>query len=131
MRLLLDTHVLLWALAGDRRLGTRAKAAIRDPANDVFVSVASLWEIVIKVAAGRLELNGPADQVLLDAMSEGDLEPLDIRSAHVFGVGTLPPHHGDPFDRLLVAQARVEDMTLVTADAMMARYDVPRLPATR
>lgn len=124
MRLLLDTHVLLWALAG-RRLSREAKAAIEDPSNAVLVSAATLWELTIKASLGRLTMPDDLAAVLADE----DIEVLAITGAHAFAVGKLPALHRDPFDRLLVAQARAEHLVLVTRDEQLARYDVDVLAA--
>lgn len=126
MRLLLDTHTLLWWLADDPRLADPARSEIADPANDVLVSAASAWEIAIKAALGKLSL--PDD--LEEQLAGNSFSPLPILVRHALAVRDLPDHHRDPFDRLLVAQARIEDLTIVTADACIPRYDVSVLPAT-
>jgi PIN domain nuclease of toxin-antitoxin system len=123
--LLLDTHVLLWWSAGDPGLGRRAEAAIADPANVVFISAATAWEIAVKRAAGRLE--APDARVLIEA---GGFQGLPIDADHAVASAELPPHHRDPFDRLLVAQAQLEQLSLVTADPQLARYDVELLDAS-
>jgi PIN domain nuclease of toxin-antitoxin system len=124
VRLLLDTHVLLWALAG-KRLSREAKAAIQDPGNAVFVSAATLWELSIKASLGRIAMPDDLAAVLADQ----DIEVLPITGAHALAVGDLPPLHRDPFDRMLVAQARTEKLVLVTRDADLARYDVEVMSA--
>lgn len=124
MRLLLDTHVLLWALAGER-VSREAKAAIQDPSNAVLVSAASLWELTIKTSLGRLAMPDDLAAVLADQ----DIEVLAITGAHALAVGELPALHRDPFDRLLVAQARAEHLVLVTRDEQVAQYDVEVLAA--
>lgn len=122
MRLLVDTHVLLWGIEGDRRLSPAARQLIEAPENDSFVSVASLWEIAIKVRIGKLS----APEHLPDLIaSNPDFGLLDITAGHVWRVRALPLHHTDPFDRLLVAQAVAEDMTLLSHDQRLALYDVP------
>ncbi len=118
MRLLLDTHVFLWWLADDRRLGAGEREAIRGPENDVFLSAASVWEIVIKQALGRLRTPEPAS---VAALSLG-LQPLPITFEHAEATATLPPLHNDPFDRVLMAQARVESLTLVSHDPAIRAY---------
>ena len=124
MRLLLDTHVLLWALTDDPRLGTEARDAISDGQNAVFVSAVSAWEITIKGALGKLRVPDDLPAQLQDARFEG----LDVTIEHALAVGNLPEHHRDPFDRLLIAQARVSTLTLVTHDPQVQRYDVALLP---
>lgn len=121
MRLLLDTHVALWALVDDRRLGVKARTLIEDGENRVFISVASLWEIAIKHALGRGGIPFPADQALRHFTAAG-YELLDMRPSHAVVVETLPPIHADPFDRMLVAQALTEPMRLLTHDRILAGY---------
>jgi len=117
VKLLLDTHVILWWQRDDRRLNKAARRAIAD-ADVVWVSAASAWELMIKVTRGRLRLAEPFP-VLLAADNFTEL-PLTV--AHAEALAGLPPHHGDPFDRVLVAQARVEGATLVTHDRALAPY---------
>lgn len=125
MRLLLDTHALLWWLADDPRLADRAREAIADPASSVFVSAAVAWEIAIEQALGRLE--PPED--LSVRLARERFEELAITIVHALRAGELPPHHSDPFDRVLVAQAELEGLTLVTRDPRIAQYGVAVLPA--
>ncbi|MGH3611777.1 MAG: type II toxin-antitoxin system VapC family toxin [Pseudonocardia sp.] len=127
MRLLLDTHALLWWLFGLPRLGPAARAAIVDPVAEVFVSGVSAAEIAIKQAKGRLD--APDD--LPAQLAANGFTELRLSVLHGLAVAELPSHHGDPFDRMLVAQARVEGLTLVTADRAMDAYDVAILPADR
>jgi PIN domain nuclease of toxin-antitoxin system len=127
VRLLLDTHALLWALDTPARLRPATREAIESPANSVLVSAASAWEIAIKQALGRLDFPLARFDALL---VEAGLTPLPISSAHAVTAGHLPPHHRDPFDRMLVAQALREDAVLVTDDAAMAPYGVARLAAS-
>jgi PIN domain nuclease of toxin-antitoxin system len=125
LRLLLDTHVLLWWLADDPTLGGDARKAIADGEAVVTVSAASAWEISIKRAAGKLE--APDD---LEAQLERQrFVPLPISIGHALRAGELPHHHDDPFDRVLVAQAELEGLTIVTRDENIARYAVATLPA--
>ena len=121
MRLLLDTHVLLWWLADDRRLGRRTRQIIADPNNAIFVSAASIWEIAIKAGLGRLKVDV---DVLTSGLEVNGLTPLPIAAAHAAGVFHLPLLHRDPFDRMLIAQARTEKLQLVTRDPQFAEYDV-------
>lgn len=125
MRLLLDTHALLWWEADNRRLGRAARASITDPSTPVFVSAASAWEIAVKIARGRLDASC---ERALAIVEEGFFE-LPISIAHAVESAQLPWHHHDPFDRLLIAQARLEDLTLVAADDRLRAYDVEILDA--
>ena len=118
MRLLLDTHVFLWWCADDSRLGEPERAAIRNGANEVFLSAASVWEMAIKQTLGRLEIPQPASAVA----ARLGIEPLPVSFEHAEATLQLPPLHRDPFDRLLLAQARVESVTLVTRDPQVRAY---------
>jgi PIN domain nuclease of toxin-antitoxin system len=120
MRLLLDTHVALWWLSDDETLAAEVKEAI-DTEAGVFISAASVWEVAIKQALGKL--TAPAD--LLDILGRSGLMELPIRHRHALAAGGLPPLHRDPVDRMLVAQARCEGLTLLTRDPQVQRYDVP------
>ena len=124
MRLLLDTHVALWAILGDRRLGSRAQTLIADPGNSVAISAASLWEIAIKFALRR---GKPSDMPIgaaeaLGYFNQAGYEFLAISEGHAVAVESLEPLHFDPFDRMLVAQALYEPMTLLTRDPMVKAY---------
>ena len=121
-RLLLDTHVFLWWQSADHRLSRRIRAAI-ETADVVFVSVASAWECSIKSALGKLRLPRNFEK----AVEQGGFEKLLISFAHAEAAGRLPPHHSDPFDRMLVAQARAESLVLVTHDRQFEPYDVEML----
>jgi PIN domain nuclease of toxin-antitoxin system len=125
VRLLLDTHVLLWWLANDPSLGEEARAGISDPRSSVFVSAATVWEISIKQALGKLE--APSD--LLRQIELNRFEPLSMTVSHAYTAGALPPHHDDPFDRMLVAQAMMEGLILLTRDPRMSLYGVGTLAA--
>ena len=125
MRLLLDTHVLLWCLADDPSLPDQVRGAVTDSANVVFVSAASAWEIAIKKAVGKLE--APDD--LQDAITASRFEPMPITIAHAMKAGALPRYHDDPFDRMLVAQSILEGLMLVTRDSRIPAYGIPILPA--
>ena len=125
MRLLLDTHAFLWWMEGAAIRSERARAAIESPDSEVYLSAASAWEMSIKRAKGRLE--SPADVALAIDVS-GFLE-LPISVLHAQALDALPPHHADPFDRILVAQAQVEGLTIVTRDPAFAAYEVPVLGA--
>jgi PIN domain nuclease of toxin-antitoxin system len=124
VRLLLDTHALLWALSAPARLPAPTAAAIRDPANAVFVSAASAWEIAIKSGLGKLSAD--LDEVVRTSIEVG-FEELAVTLAHTRRLQSLPPRHRDPFDRMLVAQALEEGLTVVTRDAALSAYSVPTL----
>lgn len=124
MRLLLDTHVLLWSLTTPDRLPERVSAAIVDPRNTVFVSAVSTWEVAIKTSLGKLTASV---QHILSAVARTGFDELPVRFAHTLGVSKLPHKHKDPFDRLLIAQALEEGLTLVTADRAIGGYRVPLL----
>ena len=125
MRLLLDTHAFLWWLEDPRRLAEPAWLAIADPANFAFVSAAVIWEIAIKRALGKLD--APDDAVGMIAANR--FTPLAVTVEHAAAVSQLPPHHRDPFDRILIAQALEEGLILVSRDAKIVQYDVPHLLA--
>jgi PIN domain nuclease of toxin-antitoxin system len=124
VRLLLDTHTLLWWIADDERLSPRASALIADGANEVLVSAASAWEIVVKSALGRVEIPAPVDRFLTAQLEANAFVPLPIQMRHALGLAALPGVHRDPFDRILVAQAVAEDLTLVSRDRVLRRYPV-------
>ena len=126
MKLLLDTHALLWALLAPARLSSTAVEAIEDGANEVFVSVVSAWEIEIKRAKGKLAVTVP----LADALSEQRFKALPVTLPYALAVESLPRRHRDPFDRMLIAQAQLEGMTLVTSDREVRHYPVATLPAS-
>ncbi|WP_342672899.1 type II toxin-antitoxin system VapC family toxin [Patulibacter americanus] len=125
MRLLLDTHAVLWWLGGSTRLGAVARERIADGESFVAVSAVSLWEIEIKRSIGKLR--APAD--VLGGVRSGGFELLALTPEHAVAAGRLPMLHRDPFDRAIVAQARLEGLTVVTGDRRVADYDVPVLPA--
>jgi PIN domain nuclease of toxin-antitoxin system len=125
MNLLLDTHTLIWVLAAEPHLSARAREVIQDGGNEVYVSAASAWEISIKRALGTLR--APHD--LADALRLYRFRPLAITVEHALAVEHLPPHHADPFDRILVAQATVERLAIVTRDSRIAAYDVTTILA--
>lgn len=125
MRLLLDTHTFLWWLGDDSLLGPRARRAISDERNAVFVSAASAWEIAVKRRSGKLE--APGD--IAEWIASSDFAPLPIDVEHAIAAAELPLHHRDPFDRMLVAQAQLEDLTLVAHDGEIDKYAIPVLDA--
>jgi PIN domain nuclease of toxin-antitoxin system len=129
MNLLIDTHVLIWWTERSPRLGPRAKKTLLSLEARPVVSAASIWEIAIKAASGRLPLKDPLDSWVPRLRNEWGVHPLAITFEHATAVRQLPPFHNDPFDRMLVAQAQCEGLTLVTADPKISAYDVPILDA--
>ena len=121
MNLLLDTHIFLWVIDDSPRLSGAARAAIIDDANVVFVSAVTAWEISIKTAIGKLTVPGGD---YLDELKLHRLTPLNITTEHALAVAGLPHYHQDPFDRMLIAQAQIENLTLVTGDARIRQYAV-------
>lgn len=124
MKLLLDSHIYLWWLADDPRLLPSARSSISDPDTVVFISAATVWELAIKSNLGRLDVGG-AD--LIGEIAENGFVELPVTAHHAERAASLPPHHGDPFDRMLVAQSQLEQLILVTCDAAIAEYDVATL----
>jgi PIN domain nuclease of toxin-antitoxin system len=124
VRLLLDTHTLLWALATPGKIPKRTAAAIRDPASSVFVSAVSAWEIAIKAALGKLSAD--LDEIVRTSVEVG-FEELPVTLAHARRLRALAPLHRDPFDRMLVAQALEEGLTIATRDAALSAYGAPTL----
>jgi PIN domain nuclease of toxin-antitoxin system len=127
VRLLLDTHAFLWWIADDPRLTRKAREAIAAAAGEVLFSVASAWELAIKAGLGRLDCGGPLGAFIVEQVRRNAFHVLPVALSHVLRVAELPRHHADPFDRLLVAQAQVEGLTLVSSDRLIARYQVDRL----
>jgi PIN domain nuclease of toxin-antitoxin system len=127
LRILLDTHALLWWLEGDPRIERQAQDLIADPANDILVSIASLWEIVVKVRVGKLE----ADiRDIVAAVNAQGFETLEIGPEHLGELVRLPMHHRDPFDHLLIAQAIAEGLTLLSEDQHVSAYAVAHVTCT-
>jgi PIN domain nuclease of toxin-antitoxin system len=124
MKLLLDTHLLLWAAGDPSRLSDAASALISAPENELFFSAASLWEIAIKHGLGRADFKVDA-RVLRRGLLDNGYSELPIGSEHAVAIDSLPPIHKDPFDRILVAQATVEGITLLTVDALVGQYPGP------
>jgi PIN domain nuclease of toxin-antitoxin system len=125
MDLLLDTHALLWALTEKGRLSEYVRALLTDPDNNVMVSTVCAWEIAIKAALGKMPTVPNVAGWLPRALQESEFTVLPVTLDHAMSVEHLPRHHGDPFDRLLIAQALIERCTIVTHDAWIARYNVP------
>jgi PIN domain nuclease of toxin-antitoxin system len=118
--LLLDTHVVLWAFSQPERLPSKVRLDITDPRNTVMVSAATIWEVEIKRALGKLKAPGGLHALCV----ERGFDPLDISFEHAVAAGALPTHHADPFDRMLIAQAMVEGARIVTADAVFSEYGI-------
>ena len=127
MRLLLDTCTFLWIVGGAPELSARARQAFADPANDVYLSAASAWEIAVKHRLGRLPLPETPDRFVPRARDAHGIDPLDIDEAAVLHVARLPDLHRDPFDRILVAQALLGGLVLVTPDEALRQYPAPTL----
>jgi len=123
MKALLDTHAFLWALAGDARMSRRARDIFAGPA-DLSLSMASIWEILIKVQSGKLPFPRPAGPYVLRKLAENRIEHLPITLDHLLALDRLPPHHRDTFDRMLIAQSMEEDWPIVTADPMFKQYPI-------
>ena len=120
MRVLLDTHVILWWLDDSEQLSSRHRALIEATETDPWVSAASIWEMSIKTKEGLLEVDGD----LVGSIQASHLSILPITASHAWAAGLMPQHHADPFDRMLVAQAQTENMVIATVDKVFARYDV-------
>lgn len=129
MKLLLDTHVLLWSATEPDRLSPGARAAIEDGANDVLVSIVSGWEIALKQSIGKLDLPIPAEQWLPEVLRKSGFEVAELGLAAALRVRALPWHHPDPFDRLLIAHSLEDGYTVVTHDRAFAQYGIPVLAA--
>jgi PIN domain nuclease of toxin-antitoxin system len=130
-RYLLDTHVWLWLLAAPERVDDDVRSQLEDRANELFLSAASSWEIAIKYELGKLQLPSPPSVFVPERMRVSGVTAMPVEHAHALRVASLPRHHRDPFDRLLVAQADISGITLVTADEQLTEYDVPMLVVAR
>ncbi|HEX5731962.1 MAG TPA: type II toxin-antitoxin system VapC family toxin [Blastocatellia bacterium] len=124
MKLLLDTHIFLWYISGDKKLADKAKDTISDPANEVYLSVVSLWEGIIKYRIGKLPLPQSPETYLPEQRERHKISSMSLDEASVKQLGQLPPLHRDPFDRMLVCQARAHNLTLVTVDPAIWVYPV-------
>jgi PIN domain nuclease of toxin-antitoxin system len=123
MKILLDTHAFVWMDNEPKKLSRRAQKLCQDPDNVLLLSVASIWEIQIKNQLGKLQLRMPLPEIIREQQENG-IEILPIEPAHIFALDSLPNHHKDPFDRLLIAQAIVESAVLVSADPLIKQYPV-------
>ncbi len=124
MKLLLDTHTFLWMDNASRKLPLRVKELCQDPQNELVLSIVSIWEIQIKAQLGKLELRTSLAQLISEQRDQNGVGVLPITLSHVLALQTLPMHHKDPFDRLLVCQAKTEKATLLSKDQMLANYSV-------
>ena len=127
MKLLIDTHTLLWFIVGSASLSAYARSLIEDAANEKFVSIVSIWETAIKVSIGKMSLSAPFDILFPHQLQINGFDLLSVKIEHTSVLTALPFHHRDPFDRLLIAQAIEEKMTLVSVDAVFDDYGVTRL----
>ena len=127
MRVLVDTHVFLWWIEGNRALPVKARAALADRDNECLISLVSVWELAIKAGLGKLKLALPVQRYVVEHVAANGFQMLDIQMAHVGRVEALAFHHGDPFDRLLIAQALEERIPVVTADPVFRDYGVKRI----
>ncbi|MBW2381720.1 MAG: type II toxin-antitoxin system VapC family toxin [Deltaproteobacteria bacterium] len=125
MRILLDTHAIVWWATGDKRLSRRARVAIADPNTEVFISIASAWEIQIKATLQKITLSESVDALYRSLIIDQDFRMIGIELRDIDHLSKLPPHHRDPFDRMLVAQALRGDFTLVTKDRVVSSYGTP------
>lgn len=124
MRYLVDTVILIWSLNEPEKINDRALKILENGKEELYLSAASAWEIAIKSAAGRLQLPDTAESFVPNRMNVLGLRPLHITHSHALNVSVLPPHHQDPFDRMLISQAIIEDMILMTSDHMFSKYPV-------
>lgn len=129
MNVLLDTHVWLWWTTGSTRLSVQARDTIADPATRVHVSVATAWELAIKYALGKLALPAPPSIYVRERLASQKFTVVDVRLSHAVAVEALPRHHDDPFDRILIAQAMIDSLAFMTADARLKAYPVAHLSA--
>jgi PIN domain nuclease of toxin-antitoxin system len=124
VKLLIDTHVFLWLMGEPAKLSRKALEACQDRENEIYLSVVSAWEIEIKRRLGKLTLKSPLGPIIEQQQEKNDLKILAVELKHVLALGELPLHHTDPFDRLLIAQAQVEDAYLLSSDPLFTKYPV-------
>ncbi len=124
MRLLSDTHTFIWSFSNTKKLSAIVARELQNPANEIFVSVASIWEMQIKIKLGKMIFKDRLENIIIEQQQVNRIQILPINLAHTLYLENLPPHHKDPFDRLLISQAIVENMTLLSADANFANYQV-------
>ena len=126
MKYLLDTHSLIWFLSGDAQLSDHAVHLMENEENELLVSIASLWEMAIKLGVGKLNLERPFEELFPEQLAINSIELLGITIEHLKIVGSLPFHHRDPFDRLLIAQALIESLSIISMDNAFDRYGIKR-----
>jgi PIN domain nuclease of toxin-antitoxin system len=124
MKVLLDTHVFIWWVIDDPQLSDTARAVISDPANTIYLSVVSAWEIIIKERTGKLSLPEPAQTYVPSRLNSNGFVSLTVELTHVLQIASLPDHHRDPFDRLLIAQSQIEQVPILTVDRLIGQYAV-------
>jgi PIN domain nuclease of toxin-antitoxin system len=127
VKILIDTSCWLWSLTDPELLSKKARNLLSDPSQTLFLSAASSWEISIKAALGKLRLPEPPEKYIPSRMAAFSIIGLPVEHIHALKVFSLPPHHRDPFDRILIAQAQAESLTILTADRVFAAYDVPTI----
>lgn len=127
MKLLLDTHIFIWWADQPERLSRATLSALEDEANELLLSVASVWEMQIKIQLGKLKLSLPLKELVKNQQETNDLTVSPVTLTHVLALDALPPHHKDPFDRLLIAQSNADGLTIVTADSQFSAYSVKLL----
>lgn len=126
-RALLDTHAFIWFISGSEKLSRDARALIETRENRIFISAASLWEIAIKHGLGKLALDRPFDELIPEQLHRQQIETLQIELSHLSELMPLPLHHRDPFDRLIVAQAKAERLPIISVDGALDAYDIQRI----
>lgn len=124
MKLLSDTHSFIWSFSNTKKLSATAAREFKNPANQIFLSVASVWEMQIKIALGKMVFKDTLENIINEQQNVNGIQILPVQLVHALYLENLPPHHKDPFDRLLISQAMVENMTLVSADANFSKYQV-------
>lgn len=127
MRLLLDTHTLIWWSTSSENLPERVLGLLEDPQNDLLLSIASVWEMQIKLQSGKLKLGKPLSELIANQQASNELKILPIGLSHVFALQSLPDLHRDPFDQIMVAQAIVENLPFVSSDSVLDGYSIQRL----
>jgi len=124
MKVLLDTHTFLWWITDDPKLSLRVRGIINDGENEIFISAITGWEIAIKAQIGRLKLPDQPQHFILEQLKINGMKSLPIEMRHALHISTLPIHHQDPFDRILIAQAQMEELSILSADPQFGKYDV-------